>query len=147
MFDFDLLIRCDRYQKTSVPIHRQKRSLPRRTYTMFRQIACGFLIIPFKLEHAKYPKGLTLALSGTQYAPRSGFSLLRTATSNQLCRIAAGCMFAHILTKHAVHTSLPAVASRAKILHDLDAIAYGEQQLFILGFWPASRHAERNKCI
>jgi hypothetical protein len=34
------------------------------------------LIIPFKLEHAKYLKGLTLALSGTQHAPRSGNLLL-----------------------------------------------------------------------
>jgi hypothetical protein len=28
-------------------------------YTVFRQIACGFLIVPFKLEHAKHLKGLT----------------------------------------------------------------------------------------
>jgi len=46
-------------------------------YTAFRKIACGFLIVPFKLEHAKHLKGLTLALSGTQSVPQRGKLRLR----------------------------------------------------------------------
>jgi hypothetical protein len=45
-------------------------------YAVFRQIACGLLIIPFKLEHAKYPKGLTLAMTSTQELLRSSHLLL-----------------------------------------------------------------------
>jgi ABC-type lipopolysaccharide export system ATPase subunit len=44
---------------------RQRLSIAKHThrlverYTVFRKIACGFLIVPFKLEHAKHLKGLT----------------------------------------------------------------------------------------
>jgi hypothetical protein len=45
-------------------------------HTVFRQIARGFLTVPFKLEHAKHLAAITLALPGTQPAPRSGNLLL-----------------------------------------------------------------------
>jgi hypothetical protein len=58
-------------------------------YTMFRQIACGFLIVPFKLEHTKHLKGLTLEATGTQQAPRSGNLLLLVRVGRPVRRHAA----------------------------------------------------------
>lgn len=72
MFDFYLQIRCDRSQKTSKPAHRQKHCLVER-YTVFRQIACGLLIIPLKLEHAKYLRDLAFDFTGLRgFSRRSG---------------------------------------------------------------------------
>ena len=34
-----------------------------KRYTVFRQVACRLLIVPSEIEHAKYLKGLTLALT------------------------------------------------------------------------------------
>lgn len=69
MFDFDLRIRCGRCQKMSVPAIAKNADRLVERYTVFLQVACGFLIIPFELEHEKYLKGLTCQLTGRRSRP------------------------------------------------------------------------------
>jgi hypothetical protein len=62
MFDFEFAVIGVRKCQCP-PIAKNGHCLVER-YTVFQQIACRLLIIPFKLEHAKYLKGLTFDMSG-----------------------------------------------------------------------------------
>ena len=53
-------------------------------------------------------------------------------------------MASHVLTKHPIHSRLPTLTRRLKILHNFRTIAHGHQSLLIRGFWPTTARLDWN---